>query len=142
LVEASALPQALEKSLAPEGLLAHSVVSKYVDHLPLYRLERIFLRQGVDLSRTTVCGWVADIATALVPIGDELPRQVTAAPYLQTDDTPVTVLEHCAPFHVTAHVRGATHQTLNRVGRGERAAQPIRECERLVTFGRVFRRSI
>jgi transposase len=93
VVEAPAPPQALEKSLAGEGLLAHVVVSKYVDHLPLYRLERIFLRQGVDLSRTTLCGWVADVATALTPIGDELCRQVTAVSYLQTDDTPITILE-------------------------------------------------
>jgi transposase len=93
VVEAPAPPQALEKSLAGEGLLAHVMVSKYVDHLPLYRLERIFLRQGVDLSRSTLCGWVADVATALTPIGDELRRQVTAATYLQTDDTPVTILE-------------------------------------------------
>jgi transposase len=93
VVEAPAPPQALEKSLAGEGLLAHVVVSKYIDHLPLYRLERIFLRQGLDLSRTTLCGWVADVAAALVPIGDELRRQVTAAQYLQTDDTPVTILE-------------------------------------------------
>src|SRR6185503_15719587 len=55
VVEAPAPPQALEKALAGEGLLAHVAVSKYVDHLPLYRLERIFLRQGVDLSRTTMC---------------------------------------------------------------------------------------
>lgn len=93
VVEAPAPPQAIEKSLAAEGLLAHVVVSKYVDHLPLYRLERIFLRQGVDLSRATLCGWVGDIATALTPIGDELRRQVTAATYLQTDDTSVTILE-------------------------------------------------
>jgi transposase len=93
VVEAAALPQAIEKSLAAEGLLAHVVVSKYVDHLPLYRQERIFLRQGLDLSRTTLCGWVADVATALAPIGDELRRQVTAATYLQTDDTPITILE-------------------------------------------------
>ena len=93
VVEAPAPPQAIEKSLAAEGLLAHVVVAKYLDHLPLYRLERIFLREGVDLSRTTLCGWVADIATALTPIGDELRRQVTAATYLQTDDTPVTILE-------------------------------------------------
>lgn len=93
VVEAPAPPQALEKSRAGEGLLAHIVVSKYVDHLPLYRLERIFLRQGVDLSRTTMCDWVADVATALTPIGDELRRQITAATYLQTDDTPITILE-------------------------------------------------
>ncbi len=93
VVEAPSPAQAIEKSLASEGLLAHVVVSKYVDHLPLYRLERSFLRQGVDLSRSTLCGWVADVAAALTPIGDELRRQVTAATYLQTDDTPVTILE-------------------------------------------------
>ena len=91
--EAPAPPQAVERSLASEGLLAHVVVSKYVDHLPLYRLERIFDRQGLDLSRTTLCGWVADVATALAPIGNELRRQITAASYLQTDDTTVTILD-------------------------------------------------
>jgi transposase len=93
VVEAPAPPQAVEKSLAGEGLLAHVVVSKYVDHLPLYRLEGIFARHGVDLSRTTLCGWVADVAAALAPIGDQLRREVTAATYLQTDDTTVTVLD-------------------------------------------------
>jgi transposase len=93
VVEAPAPPQAIDKSLAAEGLLAHVVVAKYADHLPLYRLERIFLREGVDLSRSTLCGWIEAIATALTPIGDELRRQVTAATYLQTDDTPVTILE-------------------------------------------------
>lgn len=92
VVEAAAPPQAVEKSLAGEGLLAHVVVSKYVDHLPLHRLAGIFARQGVDLSRTTLCGWVADVATALTPIGEHLRHEVTAATYLQTDDTPVTVL--------------------------------------------------
>ena len=69
VVEAPAPPQAVEKSLAGEGLLAHVVISKYLDHVPLYRLERIFLRQGVDLSRATLCGWVADVATALSRLG-------------------------------------------------------------------------
>jgi transposase len=90
---APAPPQAVERSLATEGLLAHVVVSKYLDHLPLYRLERIFQREHLDVSRATMCGWVADVTTALAPIGDELRRQVTAANYLQTDDTPVTILE-------------------------------------------------
>jgi len=92
VVEAPVPPQALEKSLAGEGLLAHLVVSKYVDHLPLHRLEGIFAREGIDLARTTLCGWVADVATALTPIGDQLRREITAASYLQTDDTSVTVL--------------------------------------------------
>ncbi len=92
VVTAPAPPQAIERSLAAEGLLAHVVVSKYLDHLPLYRLERIFQREHLALSRATLCGWVADVALALAPIGDELRRQVTAANYLQTDDTPVTIL--------------------------------------------------
>lgn len=93
VVAAPAPPQAVEKSLAAEGLLAHVVVSKYVDHLPLHRLAGIFARQGVELSRTTLCDWVADVATALAPIGEQLRQEVTAASYLQTDDTPVTVLD-------------------------------------------------
>lgn len=93
VVEAPAPPQALEKSLAGEGLLAHVIVSKYADHLPLYRLSRIFLREDVDLSRATLCGWVADAAAALAPIGDQLRREITAANYLHTDDTPVTILD-------------------------------------------------
>jgi len=93
VTQAPAPPQAVERSLATEGLLAHVVVSKYVDHLPLYRLERIFDREHLDLSRATLCGWVADVASALTPIGDELRRQVVAATYLQTDDTPITILE-------------------------------------------------
>jgi len=92
VVEAPAPPQAIEKSLAGEGLLAHVVVSKYADHLPLHRLEGIFGRHGVTLSRSTMCGWIADVAAALAPIGEHLRREVTATDYVQTDDTPVTVL--------------------------------------------------
>src|SRR5947207_5289170 len=93
VVEASAPPQAVEKSLAGEGLLAHVVVSKYVDHLPLHRLEGIFAREGIDLARTTLCGWVAAVASALTPIGEQLRRELVAADYLQTDDTTITVLD-------------------------------------------------
>ncbi|HXF45445.1 MAG TPA: IS66 family transposase [Burkholderiaceae bacterium] len=93
VVEAPAPPQAIEKSLASEGLLAHIVVSKYVDHLPLYRLEQIFARERIDLSRTTLCEWVAAVASALAPIGDQLRREVVATDYVQTDDTSVTVLD-------------------------------------------------
>jgi transposase len=53
VTQAPAPPQAVERSLATEGLLAHIVVSKYVDHLPLYRLERIFDREHLELSRAT-----------------------------------------------------------------------------------------
>jgi transposase len=92
VVEAPAPSQAIEKSLAGEGLLAHVVVSKYVDHLPLYRLEQIFAREQIDLSRTTLCEWVAAVATALTPIGEQPRREITATDYLHTDDTSITVL--------------------------------------------------
>jgi transposase len=97
VIEAPAPPQAVERSLAAEGLLAHVVVSKYVDHLPLHRLEGIFARQGIDLARTTLCGWVADVAAALAPIDAHLRATITQATYLQTDDTPITVLTDDGP---------------------------------------------
>jgi transposase len=84
--------QAVEKGLAAEGLLAQVVVSKYVDHLPLYRQERIFGRVGVDLPRSTLVGFVEEASEALSPVGEELKREVLKANYLQTDDTPVVVL--------------------------------------------------
>jgi transposase len=81
--------QAVEKSLAGEGLRAHVVVSKYVDHLPLHRLAGIFTREGIDLARATLCDWVADVATALT---SPSVSSCAAADYLQTSDTSVTVL--------------------------------------------------
>src|SRR5712691_5244853 len=93
VMEAPAPPRAVEKSLAGEGLLAHVVVRKSVDHTPLHRLSGIFAREGVDLPRTTLCDWVADVAAALTPIGDQLRREIVAADYLQTDDTTVTILD-------------------------------------------------
>lgn len=93
VTEAPAPPQAVEKSLAAEGLLAHVVVSKYADHLPLHRLSGIFRRERVELAPSTLCDWVADVATALAPVADRLRHEITASGYLQTDDTPVTVLD-------------------------------------------------
>jgi transposase len=83
--------QAVEASAAGSGLLAHIIVSKYVDHLPLYRLERIFRRQGVELSRSTMCGQLALTEEALAPLGEEIIRRIRAGPYIQLDDTSVLV---------------------------------------------------
>jgi transposase len=84
--------QAVQKGLAAEGLLAQVVVAKYADHLPLTRQEKIYARHGVDLSRSTLCDMVEQVAVALSPIVDEMKRQLIASDYLQTDDTPVVVL--------------------------------------------------
>lgn len=92
VLSAPAPPQAVEKGLAAEGLLAHVITSKYVDHQPLYRLEQIFARHGAEISRKTLCDWVAECAEALSPIYDHLGRTLVTADYLQTDDTPITLL--------------------------------------------------
>ncbi len=83
--------QAVEASAAGSGLLAYIIVSKYVDHLPLHRLERIFARQGVELSRSTMCGQLALAEEALAPLGEEILERLRAGPYLQFDDTSVLV---------------------------------------------------
>ena len=83
--------QAIEACAAGSGLLAHIIVSKYVDHLPLNRLERIFARQGVELSRSTMCGQLALAEEALAPLGEEIVTRLRAGPYLQFDDTSVLV---------------------------------------------------
>lgn len=89
---APAPAQAVEGSAAGSGLLAHIIVSKYVDHLPLNRLERIFGRQGVKLPRSTMCGQLALAEEQLAPLGEEILRRLRAGPYLQFDDTSVLVL--------------------------------------------------
>ena len=82
-------PQAVEASAAGSGLLAYIIVSKYVDHLPLNRLERIFARQGVELSRSTMCGQLALAEEALALLGEEILRRLREAgieiPFPQRD---------------------------------------------------------
>ena len=57
-------PQPIEKGLAAPCLLAHIITSKLADHLPLYRLERIFAREGVHVAQSTMCGWILAAAEA------------------------------------------------------------------------------
>jgi transposase len=93
VVSARMPAQAVEKGLAAEGFIAQVVVSKYADHLPLHRQERILARQGLDFRRSTLCDLVEWAARALQPIAEELRRQVLASGYVQTDDTSIVVLE-------------------------------------------------
>ena len=90
-------PQPIEKGLPGSGLLAHVLVSKYADHLPLYRQEGIYKRQGVELSRSTLCDWVRDCATLLGPIVRAMTREVLASKKIHTDDTPVPVQDRLHP---------------------------------------------
>jgi transposase len=82
-----ALP--IAKGLPGPGLLAHLIVSKYVDHLPLHRLERIYERQGLLLPRSTLCDWLAACAALVRPLYELLVRVVLESRALHTDDTTV-----------------------------------------------------
>ena len=93
VIIADRLPEPIEKGLPGPGLLARVIVSKYADHLPLYRQERILAREGVAISRQTMCGWMARCAALLKPIYDAMVKAVLQSKAIQTDDTPVDVLE-------------------------------------------------
>jgi len=82
----------VERSIAGPGLLAHVLVSKYGDHLPLYRQSDIYDREGVDLSRSTLADWVGGAARTLDPLMELVRRYVLNATKLHGDDTPVPVL--------------------------------------------------
>ena len=79
----------IPKGLPGAGLLAHLIVCKYVDHLPLYRLERVYERQGLVLPRSTTCDWLAASAQQLKPLYDVMVPAVLQSRVLHTDDTPV-----------------------------------------------------
>ena len=94
VVEAERLPEPIEKGLPGPGLLAHVAVSKYADHLPLYRQEGIFKRFGVELSRSTMCDWMAAAAGLLESLVKAMRKRVLMSDVVQTDDTPVKVQDH------------------------------------------------
>ncbi len=86
-------PSPIEKGLAAPGLLAAVIVSKYSDHLPLNRLEKIFARHDIDIRRSTMCDWMAQSALALEPLHELMTSQVLGSKVIHTDDTPVDVLD-------------------------------------------------
>jgi transposase len=85
-------PRPVSGCIAGAGLLSGVVVSKFSDHLPLYRLEDISTRAGLYLPRSTLCDWVGKVADLLGPLYELEKDLVLAGPVLWTDDTPVTVL--------------------------------------------------
>ena len=85
-------PRPVSGCIAGAGLLAQVVVSKFSDHLPLYRFEDISTRHGLYLSRSTLCDWVRNVADLLQPLYELEKELVRKGPVIWTDDTPVTVL--------------------------------------------------
>ena len=85
-------PRPVSGCIAGAGVLAQVAVSKFADHLPLYRLEDISTRYGFYLPRSTLCDWVGKVAELLKPLYQLQMDLVRQAPVIWTDDTPVTVL--------------------------------------------------
>ena len=83
----------IEKGRPGPGLLAQVAVSKYGDHLPLNRLENIFQRHGAELSRKTMCDWMRACAVLATPVWERMKQVVLTSKVVQTDDTPVPVLD-------------------------------------------------
>jgi transposase len=92
IVEAPAPSRPIERGLAGPGLLAHVIMSKFGDHLPLYRQSEIYARQDVEISRSTMAGWVGAASELLSPLLDAIQKHVLAGPKLHADDTPLPVL--------------------------------------------------
>ena len=85
-------PQIIPKGIATPGLLAHVAVSKYADALPLYRQEKMFERCGIEISRSTMAGWMVMAAKSCTPVMELLYKELQAGPLINVDETPVQVL--------------------------------------------------
>ena len=92
IVQAAAPRRPIARGLTGPGLLAHVLVAKYCDHLPLYRQSGIYARAGVKLERSTLSGWVGQCNALLRPLVAVLQQHVLSADKLHADDTPVPVL--------------------------------------------------
>ena len=91
--QAPAPERPIAKGLASPALLAHVLVAKYCDHLPLYRQSQIFARHGVEIDRSTLANWVGGACWWLEPLQARLAEHVFASQKLFADDTPIPVLD-------------------------------------------------
>ncbi|HET8973349.1 MAG TPA: IS66 family transposase [Pseudolabrys sp.] len=90
-------PRPIEKSTAGASLLAHVIVSKVADHLPVHRQAKMLRRFGVEIADQTMCGWMRQSAELLAPLYQQLKHFVLASKVVGTDDTPVKVLDRMLP---------------------------------------------
>ncbi len=92
IVQAPAPSRPIERGMAGPGLLAHVLVAKYGDHLPLYRQSEMYAREGVELDRTLLAQWVGNVSALLRPLTDALKLHVFDTDVVHADDTPIPVL--------------------------------------------------
>jgi len=93
-IKVAALPSLpIPKGNAGPGLISHILISKYADHLPLYRQKQQFRRLGIDISDKTIGGWVGAAGELLLPLYESLMARVMQSDYIQADETPIKVLD-------------------------------------------------
>jgi transposase len=107
IVQAPLPSRPIERGRPGPGLLAHVLVSKYADHLPLYRQSQIFDRAGIDLDRSTLAEWVGKSAALLEPLADAIGRHVRKGQAIFADDTPIRMQAKgkCATARIWTYVR-------------------------------------
>src|ERR1700712_1685826 len=93
LVQAPVAPQIIDKGIPTTGLLAHVLIAKFVDHLPLYRQEAIFGRAGLAIPRSTLAQWVRTCGVQLQALVDALHEELLTNAVLHADETPVAMLK-------------------------------------------------
>ena len=93
LKQAPVAPHIIDKGIATAGLLAHVLVAKYADHLPLYRQETIYARAGAPIPRSTLAQWVGSCGVQLQPLVDALRQEVLEHSVIHADETPVQMLK-------------------------------------------------
>jgi transposase len=93
LVQAPVAPHIIDKGIPTTGLLAQVLVAKFLDHLPLYRQERIFERAGLPIARSTLAQWVGECGAQLQPLVDALRIELLKHDVLHADETPVAMLK-------------------------------------------------
>jgi transposase len=116
VAQAPAETSPVGRGLAGPGLMAHVMVSKYDDHLPLYRQSEIFARQGLELPRSTLGLWMAESVGLLRPLVGAMKADILQSKVIRTDDTPVRVLDPGA---------GRTHQGRFWAYLGDRAHRQV-----------------
>ena len=92
LIQAPVPAQVIDKGIPTSGLLAHVMIAKFADHLPLYRQESIFGRAGLVIARSTLAQWVGNCGMQLQPLVDALRDAVLAQHVIHADETPVSML--------------------------------------------------
>jgi len=93
IVQEPAPTRPIPRGMAGPGLLAHILVAKFDDHLPLYRQGEIFARLGADIPRSTLIDWCGQAVRALAPLAEKIKASVLSANRLHADDTPIRVLD-------------------------------------------------